>query len=140
MTEPECVFCRIVRGELPSYPVASDERTIAFLDLNPATRGHTLVVPRTHAVDLHDVGAEDLVACALAAQRIADRLRDTLGANGVNLINASGTAAWQTVFHFHVHVIPRYVNDALRAPWEPHPGNPAELQEVGTLLSGAAGA
>ena len=81
----DCLFCKIVAGEIPSTRVDEDERTVAFMDINPATRGHVLVVPREHSADLHEIAAEDLQACALAAQRIAARLRDRLDADGVNL-------------------------------------------------------
>ena len=127
MAEADCIFCQIVAGELPAERVGEDERTVSFMDINPATRGHALVIPREHAVDLLDVGEEDLAACSHAAQRLARRAKDALGADGVNLLNACGSAAWQTVFHFHIHVIPRYDDDPLRLPWIPGPGDPAEV-------------
>ncbi|MGI8512416.1 MAG: HIT family protein [Solirubrobacteraceae bacterium] len=127
MPEADCIFCQIVAGELPAERVGEDERTVSFMDINPATRGHALVIPREHAVDLLDVGEEDLAACSHAAQRLARRAKDALGADGVNLLNACGSAAWQTVFHFHIHVIPRYDDDPLRLPWIPGPGDPAEI-------------
>ncbi len=133
---PDCLFCRIVAGELPSVRVDEDERTVAFLDIAPATRGHTLVVPRAHARDLLDLGAEDLAACAATAQRVARRMGERLGAEGVNLLNSCGEAAWQTVFHFHVHVIPRYAGDPLRLPWTPQPGDPDALAAAGAALRG----
>src|SRR5437763_9067983 len=107
-SDPDCLFCKIVAGELPGAIVDEDEQTVAFMDINPATRGHTLVIPRRHAVDLLEIEAEDLTATVLAAQRIAQRVTERLGAEGVNLLNSCGRAAWQTVFHFHIHVIPRY--------------------------------
>ena len=113
MSDPDCIFCKILVGEIPARIVDEDERTIAFMDIAPATRGHALVIPRAHASDLLSVGAVDLTAVALAAQRLAARARESLGADGVNLINSCGAAAWQTVFHFHVHVIPRYAGDPL---------------------------
>src|SRR3979411_2996024 len=97
------------------------------MDVNPATRGHALVVPRHHARDLLDISAEALAATALAAQRIARRAHEQLGADGVNLLNSRGAAAWQTVFHFHIHVIPRYSGDPLRLPWNPAPGDADEI-------------
>jgi histidine triad (HIT) family protein len=127
VTEPDCIFCKIVAGELPAEIVDSDERTVSFMDINPATRGHALVIPRAHAADIHEIGADDLGACALAAQRLAGRVRERLGAAGVNLLNAAGAAAWQTVFHFHIHVIPRYEGDPLRLPWRPAPGDAGEI-------------
>ncbi len=130
----DCIFCKIVAGELPATIVDEDERTLAFMDINPATRGHALVIPRTHAKDLHAIGAEDLQACAIAAQRLAIRVRERLGADGVNLINSCGSAAWQTVFHFHMHVVPRYVGDPLELPWVPAPGDMDEIAAAGVLL------
>jgi histidine triad (HIT) family protein len=123
----DCIFCKIVAGELPGEIVDSDERTVSFMDINPATRGHALVIPREHAPDLHAIGAEDLAACASSAQRLAGRMKERLGADGVNLLNAAGPAAWQTVFHFHIHVIPRYDGDPLVLPWRPAPGDQADI-------------
>jgi len=135
MVDPDCIFCKIVAGDLPAAIVDEDERTIAFMDIAPATRGHALVIPREHASDLLSVDREDLQAVATACQRLAARAKERLGADGVNLLNACGAAAWQTVFHFHVHVIPRYDGDPLRLPWVPEPGDPsliaAAAQELG---------
>src|SRR5215210_5213069 len=105
MHDPDCLFCKIVAGEIPATRVREDERTIAFMDINPATRGHLLVIPREHATDLTDIGAEDLAACTAAARALAIDAKEKLGADGVNLLNSCGRAAWQTMFHFHVHVI-----------------------------------
>jgi histidine triad (HIT) family protein len=132
----ECIFCKIVAGELPAAVVASDERVLAFLDINPATRGHTLVIPRAHAQDIDEIGAEDLAATIVLAQRIAGRVRRRLGADGVNLLHSSGAAAWQTVFHFHIHVIPRYRGDPLRLPWVPAPGEASEIAAAAAALAG----
>jgi histidine triad (HIT) family protein len=135
MIDPSCLFCKIVAGELPATIVDADERTIAFMDIAPATRGHALVIPRAHSADLLSVDPEDLAAVALASQRLATRIRERLSADGVNLVNSCGAVAWQTVFHFHVHVIPRYADDPLRLPWVPAPGDPTQIaaaaQELG---------
>lgn len=98
------MFCSIVAGDLPSRKVHEDERVLAFMDINPISDGHLLVIPKAHARDLHDVPAEDLAACALVAQQLATRAVDRLGADGVNLLQCSGEAAFQTVFHVHLHV------------------------------------
>ena len=132
----DCLFCKIVAGEIPSTRVREDERTVAFMDINPATPGHLLVVPRAHVADLGAVDGEDLAACVAAAQRLAARAREALGAEGVNLMNSWGQAAWQTVFHFHVHVIPRYEDDPLRLPWRPQPGDPDEIAGAAAALRG----
>jgi histidine triad (HIT) family protein len=136
MAEPDCIFCKILAGDLPARIVDEDERTIAFMDIAPATRGHALVIPRAHSTDLLDVDPEDLGAVVLAAQRLAARAKERLGADGVNLLNSCGRAAWQTVFHFHVHVIPRYDGDPLRLPWVPSEGDRAEIEAAAQELSG----
>ncbi len=136
MADADCIFCKIVAGELPAQIVDEDERTIAFMDIAPATRGHVLVIPREHARDLLAVSSEDLQATALAAQRLARRASERLGADGVNLLNSCGAAAWQTVFHFHIHVIPRYEDDPLRLPWVPSSGDPEQIAAAAQELNG----
>lgn len=127
MSDPDCTFCQIVAGDLPAQKIYEDDHTIAFMDINPGTRGHALVIPRRHARNLLAIEADDLSATLLTAQKIARRVSDRLGAEGVNLINSCGAAAWQTVFHFHVHVIPRYRDDPLQLPWKPAPGDMDEI-------------
>ncbi len=134
MSEPDCIFCKIVAGELPAQIVDEDERTIAFMDINPATRGHMLVIPRRHSRDLEEVDPEDLAATVVTAQRIARRMFERLEADGVNLINSSRAPAWQTVFHFHVHVIPRYEGDPLKLPWIPTPGDSEDIEATANTL------
>ena len=135
--DPDCIFCKIITGELPATIVAEDERTIAFMDIAPATRGHALVIPRAHATDLLSIPLDDLQAVIAAAQRLAVEAKRRLGADGVNLINSCGAAAWQTVFHFHVHVIPRYQEDPLKLPWVPTPGDPEQIAAAAAVLTGA---
>ena len=132
--DPDCLFCKIVAGEIPATVIAEDERKIAFMDINPATRGHALVIPRAHARDVHDIDTDDLRAVAATAQAVAARAIERLGAAGVNLLNSNGAAAWQTVFHFHMHVIPRYDGDPLRLPWAPAPGDMAQIAAAGEQL------
>ena len=135
MRDPDCIFCKIVAGELPAAKIDEDERTVAFMDIAPATRGHALVIPREHSPDLLGIEPDDLAAANLAAQRLALRAKDRLGADGVNLLNSCGAVAFQTVFHFHLHVIPRYEGDGLRLPWVPAAGDADEIaaaaQELG---------
>ena len=134
-SDPDCIFCKIVAGELPGTKVAEDERTVAFMDINPATRGHLLVVPREHSPDLLEIAPEDLDAVARMGQRMARQVKDRLGADGVNLLNSCGSEAWQTVFHFHLHVIPRYEGDPLRLPWVPGPGDADEIAAAARELT-----
>src|SRR6201996_429237 len=131
MRDPDCLFCKIVAGEIPSQRVDEDERTVAFMDINPATRGHALVVPREHAANLLEIEHDELAA----AQRLARTASDRLGADGITLLNGCGAAAWQTVFHFHVHVIPRYDGDPLRLPWVPEQGDADTIAATGRELA-----
>ena len=129
-----CIFCGIVSGEVPAQVVDSDEHTVAFMDINPATRGHALVVPRRHSADLFEVSDEDLEHTMSAVRRLARRMDDVLQPDGFNLLNSCRSAAWQTVFHFHVHVIPRYDDDPLRLPWVPDPGDEDEIAAIAERL------
>src|ERR1044072_7598427 len=122
-SDPDCLFCKIVAGEIPSTIVAEGDRTIAFMDIQPANPGHVLVIPRAHCKDVHEIEPKDLEAVAVMAREIAGRLVARLGADGVNLLNSNGAVAWQSVFHFHMHVIPRYAGDPLRLPWVPAAGD-----------------
>jgi len=133
----DCIFCKVLAHEIPAEFLWEDEDgTAAFMDINPWTRGHALVIPRNHATDLLEVSAEDLAATAAGAQRLARMQTQNLGCDGVNLLNSCGAYAWQTVFHFHVHVIPRYKDDPLQLPTRPRPAAPGELATVAAELRG----
>ena len=134
MPEGDCIFCKIVAGELPAEIVQEDEHTIAFMDINPWTRGHALVIPRHHSRNLYEAPDADLGHALTAAKRLALTMRDRLGCDGVNLLNSCEAAAWQTVFHLHVHVIPRYDDDPLRLPGQPRQPSEGELAEVAAEL------
>jgi len=135
--ESECLFCGIVAGDVPAQIVDSDEHTVAFMDINPATAGHALVVPRAHSADLMEVSDEDLERSTLAARRLARRMRAALEPAGFNVLNSCGSAAWQTIYHFHLHVIPRYENDPLKLPWVPGPGETDEIAALADRIRGA---
>jgi histidine triad (HIT) family protein len=128
--DPNCIFCKVVAGEIPGEIVDSDDRTITVMDINPATRGHVVVIPREHAENLVSVSEEDLAATMNAARRMVERLQESVAPAGFNILNNMGRAAWQSIFHFHVHVIPRYAGDPLELPWVPEPADPAELAAV----------
>ena len=132
----DCLFCGIVAGDVPAQVVDSDEHTVAFMDINPATRGHALVVPREHSRDLFEISDRDLERTTHAARRLATRMDQTLRADGFNVLNSARAAAWQTVFHFHIHVIPRYQDDPLRLPWIPGPGDPDEIALIAAQIRG----
>jgi histidine triad (HIT) family protein len=130
-----CIFCSIVAGDSPAYVIAEDERTLAFLDIFPLTPGHTLVIPKQHADDLLDAAPDDVAAVARMAQRVAQRVRAELSAPGVNLLQATGAIALQTVFHLHVHVLPRYPDDGFRVSFDRRPGDPAALAALAARMS-----
>jgi histidine triad (HIT) family protein len=132
----DCLFCGIVSGDVPSQIIYSDEHTVAFMDINPATRGHALVVPRKHARDLMDVSDEDLANTMAAARRLARRMDEALSPDGFNVLNACRAAAWQSVFHYHLHVIPRYDDDPLKLPWIPGGGDADEIARVADQIRG----
>ena len=139
MTEPgdPCIFCDIVCGEAPARIVHDDDRTLAFLDIFPITRGHTLVVPKAHSRDLFDADPDDVAAVARTAQLVAAGLRDAVSPDGLNLLQTNGAAAMQTVFHLHVHVLPRWEGDSLRVSFDRKPGEPNDLDEVAEELRDA---
>ena len=130
----DCLFCKIVAGEIPAQIVDSDENSVAFMDINPATRGHALVVPREHSADLMEISDADLERTFAAARRLARRMEEVLEPAGYNILNSCRPAAWQTIFHFHVHVVPRYDDDPLKLPWVPRGGDEREIAAIAERL------
>jgi histidine triad (HIT) family protein len=131
-----CIFCSILAGDMPGEVVDEDEHTVAYMDIAPWTRGHAVVVPRRHVANLYEIEDDELARVSAAGRRLALKLRDKLGADGVNLLNSTGSAAWQTVFHFHLHVIPRYEGDPLELPTQPAKGDPEEMARVAAEIRG----
>ncbi len=138
-SEQDCLFCGIAAGEVPAQILDEDEHTVAFMDINPATRGHALVIPRKHARDLMEVSDADLARTMGAARRLARRIDETLRPDGFNILNSCRPAAWQTIFHYHLHVIPRYEDDPLKLPWVPGPAPEGEIEAVANEIRGGAG-
>ena len=132
----DCIFCGIAAGTMPAERVHEDDRTVAFLDIFPASDGHVLVIPRAHADDIHSADPADLAACAVTAQLMAGRVSGALGSDGVTVTQSNGAAAGQTVFHYHVHVIPRFAGDGVLQPWTPGHASAEELTRMGALLRG----
>lgn len=130
----ECIFCKIVAGDIPAHTVYEDDATLAFLDINPASRGHTLIIPKHHAVDVHDMPPAALTAVAQTTQQVALRLKQVLQPDGMNILQNNGAAAGQSVFHYHVHLIPRQRTDAVLSPWQPGSTDHAALAALATQL------
>lgn len=124
----DCVFCRIRDGQIPSTRVYEDERTIAFMDINPLNEGHTLVIPRAHAATLFEADEMDLRAAIATAKRVATAIREALRPDGLNLLQANGAAAFQSVPHFHFHLIPRFTGDGKGFDWPVVAGDRARIQ------------
>ena len=107
----DCIFCKIIKGEIPSYKIYEDEYTYAFLDINPVSEGHTIVIPKKHVVNILDADNETLSHVISTIKFISNHYVDDLKFDGVNVLNANNKAAEQSVFHLHFHIIPRHEND-----------------------------
>lgn len=131
----DCIFCKIVSGDIPSKKIYEDSYHIAFLDIFPAARGHSLVIPKSHHVDIHSIPAADYGALATVAKQVADLLHQRLDSEGTTIMQMNREAGWQTVFHAHMHVIPRWSGDSLHKPWDIAPANEEELAKIQSLLT-----
>ena len=130
-----CVFCAIIAGEIPSFKVYEDESVLAFLDINPFSKGHTLVIPKSHFEGLLDVDGETLGTLADRVKKIAAKLKAALGCDGFNILQNNGEAAGQTVKHIHFHIVPRYGSGPIA--FESREGDMAELSALAERLRAA---
>jgi len=133
----DCVFCRIRDGRTPAMKVFEDERTICIMDINPLSAGHCLVLSKAHAATIFEAQAADLQAAIVTAQRVAIALKQTLEPDGLNVLQANGPAAFQSVAHFHLHLIPRWMRDGLGFDWKLVPGDRAQIMKTGEKLRAA---
>jgi histidine triad (HIT) family protein len=132
-----CVFCRIIRGELPSFQVFEDDRSLAFMDINPANPGHVLVIPKVHAESLFSLQEPWMTATTLAVQRVARAVQKSFSPYGMNLVQANGPGAAQSVLHFHWHVLPRAKDDGLPLNWPLHPGDKEAIAQAAERIRAA---
>lgn len=132
--ENNCIFCKIANGEIPSATLYEDEEFRVILDLGPASRGHALILPKKHAANLFELPDETAEKAIVLAKKIAGKLKEGLGADGINLVQNNGEAAGQTVFHFHMHLIPRYHGDAVQITWTPGTLTDADKEEILSLF------
>lgn len=128
MTDENCIFCKIIAGEIPSTAVYEDDDFRAILDVNPAARGHVIILPKKHAANIFELEDEEAAKIFPVAKKIATALKKTYQCDGVNVLQNNGEAAGQTVFHLHVHVIPRYYDDDVNIMWKP--GETPDLEAV----------
>ncbi|MGH2771708.1 MAG: HIT family protein [Actinomycetota bacterium] len=126
----DCLFCKIAVGEMPSSKVYEDDAAMAFMDINPWSRGHTLVIPKEHAATIFELSEEGGGAMIKAVLKVAPAVKAAVQAEGMNLLQSNGRVAWQQVDHVHIHLVPRWANDGLRAPAKPQPG---DMDEIGRL-------
>ena len=130
----DCVFCKLRDGQIPSMKIFEDETTIAFMDINPINSGHCLIITKAHAVNIYEAELPDLQAAIATAQRVALAIRDGLKPDGLNMLQANGPAAFQSVLHFHLHLIPRWNNDGKGFDWKLVPGNREQIMKAGERL------
>lgn len=129
-TDPNCIFCKIVAGEIPCFKLYEDELTMAFMDINPGNEGHALVVPKEHWEDVHAIPSDLIGSTAKTVKKIATAVQETLGPDGINLVQANGKGAAQSVFHFHMHILPRRMDDELKMNWGLRAGDTDAVKEV----------
>ena len=137
MKDCNCIFCKIANGEIPSTTLYEDEDFRVILDLGPATRGHALLLPKNHFANLFELDDETAQKAILVAKKMAGKMKDALGADGFNLVQNNGEAAGQTVFHFHVHIIPRYAGGPKIAAWTPGSETPEVLAKTAEQIRAA---
>jgi len=136
-----CVFCKIVQGQIPCVKVYEDDRVLAFADINPITRGHTLIIPTAHAENLWQIDEADLMAVGRAAKKIAAAIRTSLKPDGIACLQLNGRAVNQVVMHYHFHLIPRWNTDPelKMTAWELIPGNMDEIKQTAAAIGAAVG-
>ncbi len=135
----DCIFCKIIKGEIPSFKVYEDENVYAFEDINPIAEGHTLVIPKKHARDLLEIDGESLTAVQLASKKIIDAITKALKPSGVAAMQLNGESVGQSVLHYHLHLIPRLKDNPPLpiARWEMRPGNMDKIKETAGKIRGA---
>ena len=133
----DCIFCKIIDGTIPSVKVYEDEHVYAFMDITPLAKGHTLLIPKQHVKDLFEMPSEVAGHLYSVAPKIANAIKTAFDPAGLNTLNNNGAAAYQTVFHYHLHFIPRYEQDGLKLVWEPIKPEMAEVQQTAEAIAAA---
>ncbi len=134
MKKEDCIFCKIANGEIPSRTLYEDDDFRVILDLGPATKGHALILPKEHYANLYELPDELAAKVMKLAKKMALRMTDKLGCDGFNLVQNNGEIAGQTVFHFHLHLIPRYEDDGQKIGWNPGSPSQEELEEIKNII------
>lgn len=126
----DCIFCKIVAGEIPCFKILESDAVLSFMDINPFNEGHALVIPKTHSRNVFETSDSDLAHCIQAASRVAQAVQDVLSPDGINLVQANGEGAGQSVFHFHIHIFPRANGDEAKMNWGIVPG---DMERIGAV-------
>ena len=134
MKDEECIFCKIAGGDIPSATIYEDEEFRVILDLGPASRGHALILPKNHFKDVCDLDEQTASKVLVLAGKIGAAMKEKLGCAGFNLVQNNGIEAGQTVFHFHMHIIPRYEGGPAMVTWNPGSATPEELQATAAMI------
>lgn len=137
MVDNDCIFCKIAGGEIPSDTVYEDDLFRVILDLNPATKGHALILPKQHYANIYEIDEDTLQKLIVLAKKVACAMKDTLHCDGLNIVQNNGLAAGQTIFHFHLHIIPRYEEDGQDLNWIPGKSDPAEQKKLAGMIGAA---
>ena len=135
----DCIFCKIVAGEIPCFKLWEDDRALSFMDINPYNDGHCLVITKAHTENLFATEDADLAACIAAAKRVAGAVDAALSPDGINLVQANGPAAGQSVFHFHIHIFPRAADDRAMMNWAFQEGDMARVGDLAERIREALG-
>ena len=132
--DPDCIFCKIVAGEIPCFKLFEDAETLAFMDINPVHDGHALVIPKAHSANVFEITPEDFAAAARTATKMAKAINAAVKPDGINLMQANGEGAGQSVGHFHLHIVPRRNDDGLLFNWDPKPGDRGHIAAVAARI------
>ena len=135
-TDPDCIFCKIVAGEVPCFKLFEDSDTLAFMDINPVHDGHCLVIPKAHYLNVFEIAPEAFAAAARTAIKVANAVNAAVKPEGLNLIQANGEGAGQSVGHFHLHVFPRRTDDGVAINWDPKPGDRTHIAQIAERIRG----
>ena len=136
MKDTNCIFCKIANGEIPSKTLYEDDKFRVILDLGPASKGHALILPKEHNADLYELPEETAGEVMKLAKKMAAQMTQRLGCEGFNLVQNNGELAGQTVFHFHMHLIPRYRDDGQKIGWKPQEATQEELETIRAQITG----
>lgn len=134
MKDNNCIFCKIANGEIPAATIHEEEDFRVILDLGPASRGHALILPKNHFANIYELDEETTAKAFILAKKMVDKMTKALGCDGFNIVQNNGKSAGQTVFHFHIHLIPRYENDSVGLGWESGKITEEELENLVMLL------